>query len=75
MKAECRMTKVEFESLVTWERSFGGHPTKLSIVKYESWTEVFLDWDNSPKQLIGGVPLEVLREIVRLADALPKVKP
>jgi hypothetical protein len=64
------------ESYVTWDKAFGGHPTELRIMQYAAWSEVVLLGggrrdENGDARLIDHVPIEVLRRIVAMHDALP----
>ncbi len=71
-------TETIHKSFVTWGKNFGGHGTELIIKQYATWSEVFLkggghrgEWEN----LMHSCPIEVLREIVKMHDALPPPPP
>ncbi len=64
------------KSFVTWEKGFGGHATELTIKRYDRWSEVILkgggfkgEWEH----IIHSCPVDVLRKIVAMHDALPPI--
>ena len=68
--------QTETKRLVTWGRYFGGHATELRIVQYETWSEVHLSgggYRDEWERIMHNVPIEVMREIVKMHDALPPI--
>lgn len=64
--------EAKHEMLITWpNNAFSGYGTKLTITKYESWSSIDLTVDGSCTLGIGCVPIDVLREIIVIHDALP----
>lgn len=73
---EILMKQDTVERYVTWERAFGGHPTELRIIRYEHSSDVVLigggrRGERGDAWLIDHVPIDVLRRIVEMHDALP----
>jgi hypothetical protein len=63
----------QHDFVVTWERNFSGHPTKLRLVQRREGmlSSVDLEWDFGDKFIIRECPIDVMRKIVALYDALP----
>lgn len=62
------------KSYVTWEGGFSGHPTELVITRYGRWSEVSLKgggFTGEYERIIHSCPIDVLRRIVAMHDALP----
>ncbi len=74
MAEEVIFVSNEHKTIVTWDRAFGGHPTELTIRRYKAWAEVGLTGGGQTGEwarLIHSCPVEVLRRIVAMHDALP----
>lgn len=65
----------EHKYTVTWDRSFSGWPTTLMIMQRRPGmlSTVDLEWDMGEKTIIRECPIEVMRRIVAMFDALPPV--
>jgi hypothetical protein len=64
------------KGVITWPTSFGGHGCEYTITRYPTWSEVSLSGAgryNDQHPPISCVPIEVLRDIVALYDALPPI--
>lgn len=68
--------EIRHKSYVTWDRAFGGHSTELTIVQYPEWAEVHMkgggyrdEWEH----IVHHCPIEVMRKIVAMHDALPSM--
>lgn len=74
MASEVIPMEIVHKSFVTWDKGFGGHATELTIVQHTGWAEVFLKgggYSDEWAHVIHHCPIDVLREIVRMHDALP----
>lgn len=74
MKTEIVHQETRTEKFVKWGNYFSGCDTKLIIVKYPTWSEISLqgagrDEIHAP---MCNVPIEVLKEIIKIHDELPK---
>lgn len=60
---------------VTWPKAFGGHSTEIEIVQGSRETFVTLSGGgmSQGEWRICEVPVHVLRDILAMVDALPKV--
>ena len=65
----------EHEMLVTWDRQYSGYPTRLHIMQRApgKLSTASLSWDHEPKTIMHECPIEVMRKIVAMFDALPPV--
>jgi hypothetical protein len=66
----------DHEFFVMWDKAFGGHTTRLNIVQrgLGKVSTASLSWDHDPKQIVAECPIEVMRRIVAMFDALPPVQ-
>lgn len=68
--------EIRHVSHVRWGKAFGGHGTELTMVQYPAWGEVHLKgggYQDEWEHICHHMPIEVMRKIVAMYDALPPI--